>query len=125
MFTTAAKYAHMVDVNLVPATKEATMATITLLERRTRPASAPALAFDYAGRPAVEGWFARVELAEGARLEFSKLDGEAEWTADAAFSAGCSMPAFMHGFGSRCTIPRRPAADVALLLDAGVADAES
>jgi len=57
---------------------------------------------------AKRGWFARVN-DEGARsgrtLNLSRLDGETEWTMDALFLSN-GYPVFVHGFGSRVTIPQ-------------------
>lgn len=51
------------------------------------------------------GWLARVEVDGGNVLHLSRLDTETEWHVDARFNAGSSMPVFMNGDFSRCTIP--------------------
>jgi hypothetical protein len=61
-----------------------------------------------AARPA-EGWHARVILEAPGQpeqetvLEASLLDGETRWVVDALYVGG--IPRWVHGFGSRTTIP--------------------
>ena len=102
-----------------------TTATVVSVERKTRPGTLPSLVNPawHAGTPAVEGWEVKVRIPEG-EFHFSRLDGETDWTADAFFPAGVSMPTFMHGFGSRCTIPRKAGDSLVVVIDAAVADAE-
>jgi len=80
-------------------------ATITKVERRTRPAPEPSLVF-----PALTadshgdqyGWYAEVTTATGCRVQLSRLDGDDRWIADALFSK-TGVPVFVNGYGSRCT----------------------
>lgn len=93
--------------------------TVRTFEPRIRPGAMPSLLGIDHGLPLTSraGWFAEVE-SEGKVVQFSRLEGETEWTADAMWQGrGNSMPAFMHGFGSRCTIPMHAAVDVAAHLD--------
>lgn len=99
---------------------QTTTSTIETVERRTRPGMMASLVNPAwsSGSPALEGWYAEVTIGE-TRFEFSKLDGESDWTADAAWGKG-SFPIFSHGFGSRCTIPRIADSFLAADLDAAV-----
>jgi hypothetical protein len=99
-------------------TETVQLAEITMLERRET-AKVDSLVFPGHGVPGRSGWDARVEVG-GALLHISRLDSDEQgrWVVDALIPAGTSMPAFMNGWGSRCTILRLAPADVAAMLDA-------
>jgi hypothetical protein len=69
-----------------------------------------------------EGWFAAVDVGD-LKFGFSRLDGEEDWTADSLIGPG-SYPHFVHGFGSRVTIPRVAQAEVAAAIQAAVEEVE-
>lgn len=93
--------------------------TVTRCERRVRPGMMPSLFLAPGvqdGTPDVGGLYAEIETSDGRRLEWSRLDGEDQWTLDAHWGPG-SFPHFSNGFGSRCTLTSRANAETAALLD--------
>lgn len=90
--------------------------TITQLGRRET-AAVTSLVFPGHGVPGRSGWDGRVDW-EGTTLHVSRLDGDDRWIVDALIPAGTSMPAFMNGWGSRCTRLRQAPEFIADMLDA-------
>jgi hypothetical protein len=95
--------------------------TVTSMERAEAP-SAYSLVQAREVFPARAGWDARVDVyADGVLIgtqHFDRLDGDDAWHCSASFRTGCSMPRFMHGLFSRCTVPQVARPDLAALLDA-------
>lgn len=100
------------------------MDTTTILqapERRTKPGLMASLinpAWTAGQTASVEGWYAQVR-AGGIDLQVSRLDGESDWTIDAAFRG--SFPIFANGYGARYLRTRQLAAPLAALLDQAIA----
>lgn len=76
--------------------------------------------------PAREGWDARVTVFADGReigsLHLDRIDGEDAWHVSAEFRAGCSMPRFMNGLFSRCTIPTLAGPELTAVLDEAAAN---
>lgn len=96
---------------------------IHALERRMTAGRAASLAFDLPAQPGRPGWLARVTTSDGHDLTLSKLDGETQWTVDACWAPN-GLPMWAMGFGSRCTAPTRPTADLAARLDALITEGQ-
>lgn len=92
------------------------------IERRTKKAFAPSLAFPHFNdlpefqAPDRIGTYAEIEN-EGSRLELSRFDDESGWTVDAAFGKS-GFPMWANGFGARYLVTKRLNADVAAVVDA-------
>jgi len=92
---------------------------------RREQSAAYSLVFEREIAPAKAGWDACVNFAHGLTLHCSKLDGENVWVVDALIPAGTSMPAFMHGWGSRCTRLHFANEQTSLSLDAAAESGEA
>lgn len=98
-------------------------ATVTKIEREVKRGLMPSLINPAwtAGREAsTEGWKVVVEIDEGT-FEFSQLDGETGWTADAFTPAGSSCPMFYNGFGARYLATKQAGESLASIIDEAVA----
>lgn len=67
-----------------------------------------------------EGHDVRLVLADGTRLNVSRLWGEAEWTVDATFRAN-GFPVHVNGFGNRCGRTKVLVTSVAIAIEAAIA----
>lgn len=104
---------------------------ILTIERRTRQGAAPSLVpgVGVTGTADRHGWYAKVRSSDetlvwvpgslagrGIVLDLSRFDGEQDWTIDGVWFAN-GAPAWVNGYGSRCTLLVHPHADLADLLD--------
>lgn len=99
-------------------------AAVVAVERRVRPGLMPSLinsSWTEGQTDSVEGWFVKVKIPEG-EFQFSQLDGEEGWTADAFTPAGSSFPVFMNGFGARYLITKKAGESLSSIIDAAVAE---
>lgn len=95
----------------------ATGITVLTTERFTLPSYTP-LAFDAPSVPARRGTEVRVQMCNGDRMHFSRLDTEGDWHLDTHYvGRSSSFPRFHNGRGSRCTIPTLASDSLADLLD--------
>ena len=95
--------------------------TVKRVERRTKHAFAPSLAFPQFNSlpefqtPDRTGTFVEIEN-ESSRLELSRFDDESGWTIDAAYGKS-GFPYWANGFGARYLVTKRLADDVAAVVD--------
>lgn len=103
---------------------------IVSIERAEQAAGIRPMVVDAPQIPARAGYDARVEVVApdgrlAGTLYLDRIDGEAQWHVWAEFGPTSSMPRFMNGLFSRCTLPKVAGPELAAVLDEAAAEVQA